>query len=109
MPESIVDVLDPDTFFTNFSNEQLSILNSADVVTWLQVVFAGGRDVIEKNPLYAQLPIATEGRHVFVDGDVDNAIAFNSPLSIAYTLEAIVPHLVAALDGDPTTNEPPMA
>ncbi|MCO5176859.1 MAG: hypothetical protein M9890_07825 [Thermomicrobiales bacterium] len=78
-------------------------------MTWLQVPFAGGRDAIEKNPLYARLRVATEGRHVFVEGDVDNAIAFNSPLSIAFTLEAIVPHLVAALDGDPTTNEPPMA
>lgn len=109
IPESIIDVLDPNTFFTNFSNEQLNILNSVDVVTWLQVPFAGGRDAIEKNPLYARLRVATEGRHVFVEGDVDNAIAFNSPLSIAFTLEAIVPHLVAALDGDPTTNEPPMA
>lgn len=104
----ILPLFDADLFYTDLSGEQTNILDSADVIIWTQVVFAGGRATIEENPLYQQLTVSQEGRHVFVEGSIDDAMAFNSALSLPYALESLVPHLIAALDGDPATNEPPM-
>jgi len=97
-----------DVFYVNISGEQMNIIDAADVVIWVQVVFTGGRDVILENPIYQQLTVSREGRHVFVEGSIDDAMAFNSSLSLPYALDALIPHIAAALDGDPDTNEQPM-
>ncbi len=97
-----------DVFYATLSGEQMNVIDAADVVIWVQVVFTGGRDVILENPIYQQLNVSREGRHVFVEGSIDDAMAYNSTLSLPYALEALVPHIAAALDADPETNEPPM-
>jgi len=97
-----------DIFYVNLSGEQMNVLDAADVVIWVQVAFTGGRDVILENPIYQQLSVSREGRHVFVEGSIDDAMAFNSSLSLPYAIEALAPHIAAALDGDSETNEPPM-
>jgi iron complex transport system substrate-binding protein len=49
-----------------------------------------------------------EGCHLFVEGSVDDAMSFICVLSLPFALDALAPHLAAALDGDPATSEPPM-
>ena len=48
------------------------------------------------------------GRHFFVEGSIDDAMAIICALSLPFALDAFTPYAAAALDGDPATNEPPM-
>lgn len=105
LPSEVSGLFD-DSFYVDIGAEQLRILDTADVVVWTQVVFAGGRQVIEEHPAYRTLRVAQEGRHVFLEGLDDDAFAFNSVLSLPYVLETFVPQLEAALDGDPATEAP---
>ena len=102
LPEEL-DGLFGDSFYKNISAEQFQLLDSGDVVAWTQVVYAG-RDAILENPVYSQLAVAQENRHLLIDGYADMAFSFNSVLSLPYALDAVVPSLAAALDGDPATN-----
>ncbi|PZF83819.1 ABC transporter substrate-binding protein [Jiangella anatolica] len=68
---------------------------------------AGAANVISGNPTYANSRAGREGRVVFLDtAATDVAFSFASPLSIRFTLDHLVPQLVAALDGDPATEVP---
>ncbi|MGE3962218.1 MAG: iron-siderophore ABC transporter substrate-binding protein [Dehalococcoidia bacterium] len=98
-----LDGLFGESFYANISPEQFHLLDSGDVVAWTQVVYAG-RDAILENPVYGQLAVAKESRHVLIDGYADAAFSFNSVLSQGYALDAVVPALAAAIDGDPATN-----
>jgi iron complex transport system substrate-binding protein len=67
----------------------------------------GARSVLADNPTFATSRVEEEGRVVLVDTrESDVAFSFVSPLSIRYTLEHLVPQLVAAVDGDPATEVP---
>jgi iron complex transport system substrate-binding protein len=103
LPEEF-DGLFGDSFYADISAERMSMLDSADVVAWTQVVYAGGRDAIIQNSVYSQLSVAKESRHLFIDGYADAAFSFNSVLSQGYALDVVVPALAAASDGDPNTN-----
>ena len=61
---------------------------------------------IVNSPLRAGLQAKAEGREVFVAGELAGAMSFSSPLSLPYTVEHLVPDLVAAVDGDPATVVP---
>jgi iron complex transport system substrate-binding protein len=98
-----LDGLFGDSFYANISAEQFDLLDTADVVAWTQVVYAG-REAILENPVYSQLSVAKEGRHFLLDDQTDAAFSFNSVLSLPYALEVVVSMAVAALDGDPETN-----
>lgn len=102
MPEQVKGVFG-DEFYANVSEEQYHLLDTADVVAWTQVVYAG-RDTILNNPVYSQLSVAKESRHILIDGYADAAFSFNSVLSLPYALDVVVPALAAAIDGDPSTN-----
>ena len=56
-------------------------------------------------PLYAQLPVATEARDVFVENlsELGGATSFVTVLSLPVLLDGLVPMLAAAVDGDPAT------
>lgn len=60
---------------------------------------------IESDPVYQTLRVSREGRHVFLDDDETRgaAFSFSSVLSLPVVLDGLVPKIVAALDGDPTT------
>ncbi|WP_041546664.1 MULTISPECIES: hypothetical protein [unclassified Nocardioides] len=61
--------------------------------------------------IFAGSPAYDEGRWVDItdaDGSLYVAHSFVTPLSIPYLLDRYVPQLVAAADGDPST-EPPAA
>ena len=63
-------------------------------------------------PLYATLPVHTEGREVFLESTGDplgGATSFVTALSLPFLLDGLVPQLAAAIDGDPATVPGPVA
>lgn len=101
LPEGLASVVG-DLFGGNLSMERLELLDT-DVLVWLDAVPGEG---IIANPLYAQLPVHTEGREVFVGSSNDPfgaSTSFITVLSLPYLLDGLVPMLDAALDGDPET------
>jgi len=87
------DELFGDQFYAFISAEQLRMLEAADLVVWHQMAWSPGRWEIERHPLYASLRIAREGRHLFLETDVDDALQFGTVLSLPYLLDRIVPAL----------------
>lgn len=99
-----INALAKDSFYAEVSNEQLRLLDH-DLVFWELGAAEGTRPLVESNPVYQALDVAREGRHVFIDDLVmAGALAHADVLSIPYFVDAIVPRLAAALDGDPTTS-----
>lgn len=91
-------------FYASFSAEQIALLD-VDTLVWL-----AGTDeevaAIAASELRSGLRAAAEGREVFVDQELGGAFSFASPLSLNYLLDNLVPELIAAVDGDPTTPVP---
>ncbi|HEY8417160.1 MAG TPA: iron-siderophore ABC transporter substrate-binding protein [Limnochordales bacterium] len=86
------------------SGEQLRMLD-VDVLIF-RAPSQDVRDAFERDPLYRQLDVATEGRTIFFVGPDDplyGALSFSTVLSLPYALEHLVPKLAAAVDGDPAT------
>ncbi|MEJ5945461.1 ABC transporter substrate-binding protein [Pseudokineococcus basanitobsidens] len=70
------------------------------------VVLGASEQGFVQGPVVPDLPVVTEDRTVFLGGydeDLPAAIGYGSPLSIPFVLDAVVPPLQAALDGDPGT------
>lgn len=98
-----LDEIAGDVFYGTISREQLDIVET-DVLIWDQLSFVdGGRATVEADPLVAQLSVVQEGRTVFLEGDVEAAFGWQSPLSLPFALEAVAPMLEAATDDDPAT------
>lgn len=98
-----IDELAGEQFYAEYSAENMSIIDGG-LIVWDQLTYVeGGRATIESNPLAAQLQSMQEGRAIYMEGDVEAAFGFNSVLSIPYVLDAVVPMLEAAMDGDPAT------
>lgn len=92
VPESL-NALFGDQFYAFISTEQLRLLDAADVVVWHQMAWSPGRKAIEQNPIYRTLRIAREGRHLFLEGEIDDALQFGTVLSLPYLLDHLVPML----------------
>lgn len=73
-----------------------------DVVFWL--VEEPVRPVIEALPTWRNLRLAREGRAIWSSKQMMGAMSFQSPLSIDWAIDRVVPLLVAATDGDPVTS-----
>lgn len=100
VPDELVEVAG-EAFYANLSSERLDLLDQ-DVLVFVSLQFAeNGREGIESDPLISQLEVAKEGRIVFVPAELDDAIQFNTVLSLPYLIEGIVPELEAVL-GDGT-------
>lgn len=82
------------------SDEQLELLDR-------DVLFVNGRtqEEMAENPVFARLPVVTDGRTIYVGGDsvLSGALAYSGPDALLYALDLVVPQLKNALDGDPTT------
>lgn len=88
-----------DDVYVNISAERFDLLDQLDTFIWLD-------DTGQMPALAAAMPTFANTRlhrEVAPDLDVVTAVAFNTPLSIPYYLDALVPLLDAALDGDPAT------
>lgn len=96
VPEEFNDLFG-DQFYAFISAEQLRLLDTADVVVWHQMSWSPGREAIEQHPIYSRLNVAKEGRHLFLEGDVDDALQFGTVLSLPYLLDRLVPMLAEVL------------
>jgi iron complex transport system substrate-binding protein len=102
LPAALAD-LAGGAFFAPISRERLDLLD-VDVLVWI-LAAEGDRAALEGDPLYARLPVATEGRAIVLDEDdvLQPALSFGTVLSLPFALDRLVPRLDAAVDGDPAT------
>ena len=82
------------------SPERLDLFD-LDVLLWL--VEPPKRPGIEALPSWRTLRVAREGRAIWASPEMMGAMSFQSPLSISWALDRLLPLLVAAADGDPAT------
>ena len=98
-----IGALAGDSFFATVSAERFDLLADAGVLVWITATDAE-RAALEADPAYAALPAVQQGRDVFPAYDpLGIALTYNTPLSLPYALDAVLPALTAAADGDPTT------
>jgi iron complex transport system substrate-binding protein len=101
LPTDLVEVTGAE-FGGNLSLERADMLN-VDAIIWLDAAEAKGP---LGGPIYASLPVHTEGREVFLDSyksPLGGATSFVSVLSLPFLLDGLVPLLAAAVDGDTST------
>ncbi len=94
-------VTDPDQFVVDLSPEDLSPLE-VDLLLWVSTddIFAN----VAAMPTRDFLPAAQEGREVFVGAELTSAFSHASLLSLPFAIDALVPMIAAARDGDPATH-----
>ncbi|MGI9003083.1 MAG: iron-siderophore ABC transporter substrate-binding protein [Pseudonocardia sp.] len=97
-----ITTLAGDQFYAQISGEQLRLADR-DVLVWLDYESTGQAVVLQEDPVYQTLGVAREGRSVFPDVPLRQAIAFSSVLSLPVAIDGLVPLLAAAADGDPAT------
>lgn len=91
----------PDQFVVDLSPEDLSPLD-VDLLLWVSTddIFANVLDM----PARPFMPAVAEGREVFVGADLTAAFSHASLLSLPFAIDALVPMIAAARDGDPATH-----
>jgi iron complex transport system substrate-binding protein len=96
IPQELVEIAG-ESYYATLSAERLELLNQ-NVLVFVGMQFAeNGRDGIESDPLVSQLDVIKEGRAVFVPVELDDALQFNTILSVPYLVEGILPVLQEAL------------
>ncbi|WP_231592473.1 ABC transporter substrate-binding protein [Pelagovum pacificum] len=90
------------TASVTISNEAIEILN-VDLLVWIDgdgdvssITELPGRDFIEPH---------VDGREVVFTKEVTGALSYGSLLSLPYAFDRLEAGIVAALDGDPSTND----
>lgn len=104
---SEIDDLAGDAFYASFSAETIGLLN-VDVLAWIGSNDEAAAEILS-SPLRPGLSAHSEGREVWVGGELAGAFSFASPLSLNYLLDTLVPELALAVDGDTSTVVPSMA
>jgi iron complex transport system substrate-binding protein len=102
LPDTLAE-LAGDSFFAAVSAEQVDLLD-LDVVVFA-VDDPADAEAVRSDPLVAGLEGAAAGRHVFLafTDEAAGAISLSSVLSLPGAIDALVPRLAAAVDGDPST------
>lgn len=96
-------------FYGYISPERMDLLD-ADLLVWTQVSSTrGGRATIEADPLVRKLNASREGRMLFLEGELDDALQFGTVLSLPLLLRGLPRAIAAAVDGDPKTERKPAA
>jgi iron complex transport system substrate-binding protein len=99
-----------DEFYIPISAEQLDLLDVFDTVVWQTATTPEVQGTIEGLPLYPELTVTQQGGNIWITEPVlEGAFFANSPSSILFSLDAFVPQLEAALDGDSATDVPAFA
>jgi len=94
--EPALDDIAGDEFYGTISAERLDVLDT-DLLIWDQLQYVeGGKAAVEADPLVQKLAAMREQRTVFMEGDLENAFAFNSVLSLPFVLDAVLPMLRSA-------------
>lgn len=97
------DLGTPEDFYATLSQEQLNLLE-ADLVVW--IAGGGNVDPIKALALRSNAKFFKEGREVVAGLLLADAFSWSSPLSLDFLLDALVPSIEAAVDGDPATVVP---
>lgn len=97
LPPAIAALDDGTDFFIELSQEQVGLLD-ADVLVMLADA-PDARTFIDEDQVLQQVPVVQEGRMVIPDTDTRGSITYNTPLSVPYAMEHLVPQLAAALAG----------
>ncbi|QYJ16653.1 hypothetical protein Rxycam_02488 [Rubrobacter xylanophilus DSM 9941] len=99
VPERLEE-LAGESFYGTISPERMDLLD-ADLLVWCQLASTeGGRAAIERDPLVRRLDASREGRVVFMEGTLDDALQFGTVLSLPFLLERAVPRISAAMNDD---------
>lgn len=94
VPDELVEIAG-ESFYANISPERIDLLDQ-DLIAILNLQFIeGGRAGLEAQPLFSQLSATREGRVAYFEEQVENALGFSSPLSLAYALDGALPQLEA--------------
>lgn len=98
-----IDKLAGDQFFTQISGERLRLLDQ-DVLIMIGPT-PDKRKALERTALYRRLDVVRQGRAIYLDmfDEISGAVSFNSPLSLGFAIDELVPRLAAAVDGNPET------
>jgi iron complex transport system substrate-binding protein len=93
-----------DKFGANISRERLDLLDTGALL-WSVANLDKDKATLYGDSVYKGLKVVKEGREVFLPEGTDssNAVSFLTVLSLPYVLDAIVPRLAAAADGNPAT------
>ncbi|WP_084125666.1 ABC transporter substrate-binding protein [Demequina sp. NBRC 110054] len=91
------------------SAEQLdTVLGDLDSIVWQVATTEGSQEALEALPLFDSLNTTAVGGNLWqTDSILEGAFFANSPSSVMYSLDAFVPMLEQALDGDPDTEIEP--
>ncbi|WP_062203520.1 ABC transporter substrate-binding protein [Demequina salsinemoris] len=91
------------------SAEQLdTVLGDLDSIVWQVATTEGSQEALEALPLFDSLNTTAVGGNLWqTDSILEGAFFANSPSSVMYSLDAFVPMLEEALDGDPATEIEP--
>ncbi|MEM8620118.1 MAG: ABC transporter substrate-binding protein, partial [Actinomycetota bacterium] len=98
------DELAGDQFYFTVSEEQLDTLDQ-DVIVWL-VSSEAGYEQLRGLALRSTLEANQSGREIIADPLLTAAFSHGSPLSLQFVIDELVPELVLAVDGDPSTEVP---
>jgi iron complex transport system substrate-binding protein len=98
VPEEL-DAVAGEQFFGSISLERVDLLEQ-DLLAFHQLAWVeGGRASIEADPILSQLNAMREGRAIYFEGVLDDALQFSTVLSLPYVLRELVPMLEQALGG----------
>lgn len=93
-----LDEIAGDLFYGTVSREQLDLVDT-DLLIWDQLQYVeGGAATVQADPLVAQLSVVSEERAVYLDGELENAFGWQSPLSLPFALAEMLPALEAATE-----------
>ncbi len=106
IPDELVEIAG-ESFYANVSSERFDLLDQ-DLLVFLGVQnIDGGRETIQSDPLLSQLNVTKAGHVLFVPPELDDALQFNTVLSIPYLVDGIVPQLQATLGMEPAATAEP--
>ncbi|MGQ0626124.1 MAG: iron-siderophore ABC transporter substrate-binding protein [Sporichthyaceae bacterium] len=92
------DRLAGDDFLASISKERAGLLD-VDLLVWDQLAFVeGGRAKVESDPVVSRLAAMREKRVLYLEGDLGDAFAYNSVLSLPFVLSELLPQISAALE-----------
>ncbi|WP_062209104.1 ABC transporter substrate-binding protein [Demequina oxidasica] len=104
---NVTSVEGTDAAWLQISAEKLDVLGDLDSVVWQVATDPTAKDSLEGLPLFPSLTSTEVGGNMWLtDSVLEGAYFANSPSAIKYSLDAFVPMLEAALDGDPATEVP---
>ncbi len=94
-----VDQAAGDSFYVEFSLEQLPTIDRADVVAWLDVTNGAPESKIENVPGHELLTVFQQDRLLTLTEEQGNAMGFSSVLSLPLLLDTVPQQLAEKLGG----------